>query len=346
MASVNISDLRKMSDLLLVHNGVPDDEVEIITESIVYAHRREKHTHGLFRIPIYIKKIQKKLMNAETRFTELKNTPVVSLFDANHGFGQVAGVRGMRICIDKAQKYGLGAVGIRNSNNFGTAGFIAEIASDKNMIGIVLGNSAPAIAPWGGKKAFMGTNPLAIAFPTDKNKGALVLDMATSVAARGKIRLAAKNGESIPDGWAFDPEGNPTNDPHKALLGSLKPIGDHKGFGLSLAIDILAGLLTGSAFGGDVKPLNSESEFSRYGHLFIAINIQFFTDFDEYLCKMDILEKNAKKHENRGCVFLAGEKSYIKFLKSHSFVSLKKDQIKEINAFALNSGVDYQIPFT
>jgi len=334
MTLVSLSDIKCVSEELLIYSGVSKKDAEIISDTIVYAHKRGKDTHGIIRVPIYLNKIKNKLMSPETKNKLIKENSIISVIDATHGFGQVAAFEGMKIAIEKAKKNGIGLVGIKNSNNFGTAGYFAEMAAKENMIGLVMGNSSPAIAPWGGEKPVFGTNPLAFAAPGGKNFPNIILDMATSVAARGKIRLAKKNNEKIPLGWAIDETGNPTDDPVKALMGSMLPIGEHKGYGLSLMIDILAGLLTGSAFGGDVKPLNTKEGFSKFGHLLIVLNTEFFMSKNDYNEKIAVLIQNVKNSGDPNKVFLPGENSYKKAKENNLFVKLTENQIKEINLLA------------
>ena len=309
---LSVASVRNTLMQLLDSFGVPRDQSEIIINSIVYAHQSGKGTHGLGRVPLYIKKIQSGFMSAVTGDELIRDSPVVAVMDAKNGFGQVAATKAMELCIKKATIHGIGLVGVRNSNNFGTASFIAEQAVTHGMIGIVLGNSGPAIAPTGGSRPIFGTNPLAIAFPNPMGKFPISLDMATSAVARGKIRQAAKNGEKIPFGWALDKNGQPTDDPLQALAGSMIPIGDHKGYGLSLVIDILAGLLTGSAFGGDVHPLGDMSANSNYGHFCMAINIEFFMSLDDWAKKTNLLFDNVKKATSVDYISIPGERSYIK----------------------------------
>ena len=311
MANVSIIELRKISQSVLMACGVSDSHSRIITDSIVYAHCRNKGTHGITRLPIYVQKINNGLLNPETPITVIKDTPVISVIDAGNGFGQVAAFNAMKMSIEKAKKLGVGITGVRSSNNFATAGFISELAVKYNLIGIVLGNSGPAIAPTGGKFPLLGTNPLAIAFPGTDSSKPISLDMATSVAARGKIRLAKKNGEKIPFGWALNSDGKPTNDPDEAISGTMVPIGEAKGYGLSLAIDILAGMLTGAAFAGNVKPLGCMTDFSNYGHLLVALNPSFFLTKEEYRLKIDYLIRKVKNTGDKNMVFLPGERSMI-----------------------------------
>lgn len=329
--------IRNISSEILLKIGVPDDDAEIIVNSIVYAHQRGKGSHGIGRLPIYARKIQEEYMTAETKLCAIKDDFAVCLYDAGHGFGQVAAYKGMEIAIDKARQYSVGVTGIRHSNNFGTAGFFVDLAAKNNMIGFIFANSSPAIAPIGGKTPIFGTNPIGIGFPGGNNKPAVILDMATSNAARGKIRLAAKNEESIPDGWALDSNGNPTTDPVEALKGSMIPIGGYKGFGLSLVVDVIAGLLTGSAFGGNVKPLNDKDGLSDYGHLMIAINIGSFLDIEEYTDKMDYLTKQVKECGEEGQIFLPGEHSYNLF--NSDTVNISDKQVDEINNLLKSLGM-------
>jgi len=311
---IAVKEISVISADILRISGVPDDHIKIIVDSIIDAHQRGRGTHGLGRLPIYVRKIQSGQMDPKTTITCLKSSPVVSTLDANHGFGQVAGIHAMRICVEKASKFGIGVATVRHSNNFGTTAFIAEEATRNDQIGIVLTNASPAIAPVGGKKPILGTNPLGIAFPSGELGFPISLDMATSLAARGKIRLAAKSGESIPLDWALDEAGIPTDDPVAALKGSMLALGGHKGYGLSLVIDILSGLLSGAAFGGGVRPLNCADGFSNNGHFVAAINIEHFMEKKVFDSRIAELVKNVKNTGEVGAVKLPGEMSSIRRL--------------------------------
>ena len=337
---VTISAVRNISKQILIHVGVSPEHTEIIVDSIVYAHQSGKGTHGLGRLPLYVKKIQAGFMAAETSTDLVKDTPVLAVMDAKNGFGQVAATKAMDLCINKANYYGIGLVGVRRSNNFGTASFITEQAAAKGMIGIVLGNSGPAIAPTGGSHPLFGTNPLGIAFPNPAGDFPISLDMATSVVARGKVRQAAKSNEKIPFGWALDGNGQPTCDPFQALEGSMIPIGDHKGYGLSLAIDILAGLLTGSAFGGDVHPLGDMSANSNYGHLCMTINVDFFMTIDEWSQKIAYLVSSIKSCGDPEKIRIHGESSHRSIRNSKEYVLVKNRVINDIESSASSLGIE------
>jgi L-2-hydroxycarboxylate dehydrogenase (NAD+) len=336
---VRTADLHAFAADVLRASGVPQDHADIVADSIVDAHRRGKGTHGISRLPIYVRKIRQGLMAPDTPISFVRDNPVIAVLDAHHGFGQVAGVRAIEMCIERAQRYGVGIIGVRRSNNFGVAGYFAAIAARNQMVGIVLANSAPAIAPTGGSRPVFGTNPLAVAFPGHAPEDAIVLDMATSVAARGRIRLAAKNAEDIPFGWALDANGKPTNDPAAALAGSMLPIGDHKGYGLSLAIDVLAGLLTGAAFAGDVKPLNHPDEPSNNGHLFVAISIDHFMEIGDYLRDVGSLRSRVKASGNKDEVLFPGESAAIRFAASRDYVVVGDAVFSELTALAGQLGL-------
>lgn len=341
MPRVSTASLASFSTAILKAVAVPDEQARIITDSVLYAHRRGKGTHGIGRFPIYVRKIQQGVMNADTVLAVVKERAAITVLDAQNGFGQVAGYKGMQRAVEKAGAFGIGAVGIRNSNNFGTAGFVAEVASQGGMIGLVFANSAPAIAPTGGSQPLFGTNPIGIAFPTPESIAPIVLDMATSVAARGKIRLAAKQGDRIPLGWALDAAGLPTDDPAAALKGSMIPIGGAKGYGLSLAVDVLAGLLTGAGFGGAVRPLASMEGSSGYGHLLLAIDIEAFMDREEYLEKIEALVEQVKSCGDR--VVLPGEGSAARAAQNHDHVDISAKQLEEVEVLVKELGLSVHL---
>lgn len=336
---VKVEDIRKISEEILIKAGVPVEHAQIVADTIVYAHIRGKHTHGLGRMHIYLRKIKENLMTADTPIEVLNDTGAIYHIDAHHGFGQVAAYYAMEEAIKRAKDYGIGFAAVKDSNNFGTAGYFAKMASEKHMIGMVFGNSAPAIAPAGGDKALFGTNPLSMSMPLETEECPFIFDMATSVAARGKIRLAAKNGENIPEGWALDKNGNPTTNAEEALEGSMLPIGGYKGVGLSMMVDVLAGMLSGAAFAGDVKGLNHKTDLSRYGHAIIAIDIEKFMGWEEYLKRAEYF--HTRVHECGG--ELPGEGSYKKSVENAEYVEIPDKQAIEISNIAEECQIELRL---
>lgn len=343
MGKVKIENLRETCIEILKYYGVSKDDAEIVAESIEYAHTRGKHTHGIGRMPIYIRKLKNNLMNPQTPMNIAKEMEAVVICDAQNGFGQVAAIKGADIAMKKARKFGVGIVGIKNSNNFGTAGFIGEHIVNEGMIGVIFTNSAPAIAPTGGIRSFLGTNPICFAFPSDGENPPIIFDMACSNAARGKVRLAAKNGEKIPHGWAVDENGNDTTDPNEALKGSMIAMGGYKGYGLAICVDLLAGMLTGSGFAGEVKNLNHPTEISRYGHFIIALNLQSFLSEYEYKTKLNYFIRKLRSCGEEGKVLYPGEKSFLQAKKNEMVIEIKDNMIIDLNELAKISGIEAQV---
>jgi LDH2 family malate/lactate/ureidoglycolate dehydrogenase len=265
-------------------------------------------SHGTIRVPEYVRRVESGVMDprAEARFVH--DEGAVGLLDGGNGFGQAAGCTAMRRAIDKAQALGIGLVGVRNSNHFGIAAYYAMMALDAGMIGLVMTNASPAINPFGTSTPLLGTNPIAVAVPAGVEKP-IVLDMSTSLVARGKIRFAALTGKEIPPGWATDADGEPTTDAKKALKGSLEPIGGPKGSGLSLIVDLLCGVLTGSCLTGEVKTIVDVSGPAKTGHIFGAIDIGRFIGREPFRQNVDAVIRRIKGLPARAGqkVFMPGE---------------------------------------
>lgn len=317
------SNLTEICNYYLKDNGL----VDILVETVIYAHQVEKHTHGISRLPKYFRKIDAGLMNPSAKVSFIKDNPIISVINANNGFGQFYTHKACELAIKKADKYGIGVIGVSNSNNFGIAGFFAKNIALSGKIGIVITNSAPAIAPYGGKKSLFGTSPIAFGFPTKDGGNPIVFDMACSQVARGKIRRNLKLEKEIPLGWAYDENGHPTIDPAEAIKGSLVAIGGYKGYGLSMSFDILAGILTGSGFAGKTKPLNHPTEISRYGHLVICMNIEHFISLSEYYESIEYMIGEILKED--GCK-VPGENSNMLYNQHLDFIDLPMDLVIEV----------------
>lgn len=293
---------------VLIKAGIKTEDAKIITDSIIFAELRNISSHGVVRLSTYVERIEKDVVNPNAEMVYLVNEGAIALLDANNGIGQVAGHKAMTKSISIAQDYGIGMVVVKNSNHFGVASYYSMIASEKGMIGIVLTNASPAIAPYGTKTPLLGTNPLTVAIPANKEKP-IVLDMAMSTVARGKIRLNALKNQDIPIGWALDEEGNATTDSNKALRGSLLPIGGVKGSALSLIIDILCGVLSGTSSIGEVKNITDMSGPSKTGHVFMAIDITKFISEGTFTRNIDLSINTIKSltplNENK--IYMPGE---------------------------------------
>lgn len=340
MPIVSLTSIDKVTRATLRKVGVEDSTIDIVLDTIHYANRRGVQTHGVGRLPLYIKKILSGTFNPKDECEIVKDFGAMAILDSHNGFGQVAAYKAIKLAIAKAKTYGIAVVGVRNSNNFATAGYFGELAAKNGMVSMIFANASPAMAPTGGSKAIMGTNPICYSFPSfSKKMNPILLDMATTQVARGKVRLAAKNGEKIPLGWAIDSEGKPTNNPDIALKGSLLPVGGYKGYGLSMFVDLFAGLLTGSACYGNVRPLSSLEEPSRNGHLFVLIDVEQFLTKEELSKELEKFEVAVKGCGEVGKVLLPGERGYKEMNNHVDSVLLSENQIVEINMIASTVGV-------
>ncbi len=198
------------------------------------------------------------------------------MINGNHKFGHYITVKAMDLAVKKASENGVGVVGIHNSNHYGIAGYYADLASVQDMIGIVISNTEPAMAPFGGKKALLGTNPITISIPSDDIHNYICVDMATSITARGKLLESKRKGEPIPEGLALDKDGKPTTDPEAGLEGSILPFGGFKGYALAFMFELLAGPLVSAACGEDVQGTATPDVMCTKGDLLIVINPEHF----------------------------------------------------------------------
>jgi len=229
-----------------------DSEAGLVAECLVRADMRGIDTHGVHFLTLLSSRVESRMIQIPTKVEVIRDEDATALLDGGNGLGQVAAHRAMEMCIGKARKFGTGSVAVRNTNHIGILAFYSSDMAERGLAGIVMCNGAASMSPWGGAEPFFGTNPISIAIPGDTGEP-VVLDMSSSVVARGKIRRAERMKEAIPAGWAFDANGNPTTDPSEAMKGTLMPIGGPKGYGLALMVDVLAGLLSGSQFGPHVK---------------------------------------------------------------------------------------------
>ncbi|MBR5118160.1 MAG: Ldh family oxidoreductase [Muribaculaceae bacterium] len=340
---VSIESLSKVVFDVLIKVGVSKEDSEIILDTILFANRRGVATHGVGRLPLYVHKIATGHYNPKNEIEVMANDAAYALLDAKNGFGQVVAFKATKMAIEKAKKYGIAVVGVRNSNNFGTAGYFGDMAAREGCAAMVYANAAPAIAPTGGNKTIFGTNPLCYAYPGDETHDPILLDMATTIAARGKIRMAAKNGEKIPLDWAIGPDGQPTDDPNVALKGSLLPIGGYKGYGLSMFVDIFAGMLTGSHFAGEVKNLSKMDEDSGNGHLFVVIDLDKFMTAEERKERIVRFYKAVKACGEEGKIFMPGEIEYNKQKKTGTTIYISNRQFEEVNAVAEEVGISSRL---
>jgi len=326
---------------VLTKAGLSPESSTIVTKSLMCAELRGIYSHGVVRLETYLKRVETGVMKLSAPITSEMDHGAVALLNANNTFGQVAGHRAMKLAIDKAREYGTGVVAVKNSNHFGVAAFFAGMAQEEDMVGCVFTHSSPAMAVFGTKTPLIGTNPVAIAIPAGKHLP-IVLDMSTSVVARGKIRYAALTGQGIPLGWARDPEGKPTEDANLALKGSLEPVGGAKGSGLSLIIDLLCGVLTNTILTGGVKTVTDMTGPAMTGHFFSALDVSKFIDINLFKANVDQVITNIKDLppvNQGGSIFMPGEIELLSELKRRKEgVPLDREVVDLLNGVAARYG--------
>ena len=312
MHSVDSEKLKKCVTGLFNSAGAPVDEAKIIADCLVEADLCGVDSHGITRIGGYVKKMEEGGFSKAASLQLIQESISTSYYDAHGSLGFVASVRAMNIAIEKAAKTGVAVVLVCNSSHNGIAGYYTRMAAQKNMIGFSCTNGPPAIAPWGSTERFHGTNPFSIAFPTKDEP--IVVDMATSIVARGKIILAARKGESIPSGWALDTKGNPTTDAKAALEGSVFPVGGIKGYTMAFAMDILSGVLSGSFFGTQFTDYDNPAKHQNVGQFFMALDIERFIGANNFLESIEVLKATIRalpRKEGVDKIYMPGEPEFI-----------------------------------
>lgn len=292
---VRAAELQGFVAALFEHAGLPPDDATIAAECLVLANLRGVDTHGVFRLPTYLKRLRKGLTRPrpDIRITRVAHSALH--VDGDGGTGSVVGTRTMSAAIDLAKETGVAIASVKHSTHYGMAAYYVMQALGADLIGLAFTNASPALPPWGGAAPLFGTSPLAVAVPGG-TRGPYVLDMAMSVLARGNVYVAAQAGTAIPPGLALDAAGRPTTDP-QALIdgGTMLAFGGVKGASLSMLMDIIGGVLSGAAFAGAVG--NPHMSFDRpqdVGHLFIVLRPDLFMPLDVFKARMDELVRVTK----------------------------------------------------
>lgn len=274
---------------ILQHHGLPQGHAEIVAESLLHANLRGVDSHGITRLPIYVQRLELGLVEPNPEIRVQADRGASFAVDGGNGMGAVVAMQAMDIALGRLEKFGSVTVGIYHSNHYGSGAYYAEKAVSMDAAAFIYSNAPSTMAPWGGIDPYFGTNPYTFAVPAGKH-APLILDMATSVVARGKIILAANSGEPIPPDWAIDKEGCPTRDAQEALEGSVLPFGGAKGYGIAFMIDIMAGALTGAGFGpriGDLyKNLQTPQNVGVFFHL---IHVGAFLPADTFKRRIDTM---------------------------------------------------------
>lgn len=291
--------------------GMNEKDAACVADHLVTADARGVYSHGIMRTSIYVNRFEHKGTDPKARPEILRQFGSTALVDGHNAIGMVSASYGMELAIDIAKKQGTSAVSITGSNHLGTCAYYAQMAAKQNMIGFCWTiNCGNIMAPWGGTEPQLGNNPFAIAMPC-KTRPDVVLDMATSVVARGKIVMARKTHSPIPETWAFDKNGRPTTDPEAGYWGTVRPFGDYKGYGLTFINAILSAILNNSSFGPTISDLYEEPDkIQNTGHLMQVINIDAIDNGEAFKERMDEAVsylKSCKRAEGVKEIYVPGE---------------------------------------
>lgn len=318
--------------------GVNDEDAGILADNLVDADLRGVHTHGSSLILGYSRRLREGGTKPHGQLTIISEAPATAVVDGNDGIGQVVATRAMRLAIEKARRCGIGAVSVRRSNHFGAAASYAMMALAHDMIGFATTNAGARIAPVGGASAVVGNNPLSYAIPAGSERP-IVLDMAQSVVAAGKIGMALRKGEQIPLGWALDLDGRPTQDPREGLAGLLVPIAGPKGFGLALAMDALSGALSAGSVGLDLSGPRPDDRALGVCHFLMAIDVSKFVPIEEFKARVDKLirdSKAARRAPGVDAIYLPGEIEYnLRDRRLHDGIPLLTSLVRDLEKMAV-----------
>lgn len=304
---MSVEALRGFMRQVFVRVGLPEKDAEVEADVLVWANLRGVDSHGVLRIEWYLELIDQRIMNIHPNIRIEKETLATSIIDADHALGPVVTTFAMQHAIEKARTAGIGWVLIRNTTHQGAMGYYPLMAAQEGMIGIAIVNGPPSMAPFGSKALGVHNTPLAICVPA-KKRHHLLLDIAMSVAAGGKLRLAKDRGTSIPLGWTLDKDGKPTTDPHLASI--LLPIAGPKGSGLALLFECLTGLMVGDPLLEPSLKKEPGANIHRQHGIVAAIDIGAFTDLEAYRAHVDgIIEeiKQLPRAEESAEILVPGE---------------------------------------
>jgi LDH2 family malate/lactate/ureidoglycolate dehydrogenase len=306
---IHPEDLRTFGTRVLAALGVPEEDGALVSDSLVQADLWGHQSHGLLRLPWYAARLRSGAMRAVTDPAVLSDTGPLVLLDGRDGIGQVLADRARALATERARTHGVGVVGVRNSNHFGTAMYFTRRAAHDGFVAVLTTNASPAMAPWGGREKVLGTNPWSIAAPAPDGR-VVAVDIANTAVARGKLHLAQSRGEEIPAGWALTADGAPTTDPAEGVLGVILPMAGHKGYAITFLMDVLSGALTGSSVGAGVHGPYEPEARSGCGHLFLALDPAAFGDpagYEERIRRLIGEVRSVPLAQGFDEVFLPGE---------------------------------------
>ena len=340
---------QQLSDLttsILESHGVPTADAALVADSLIQADLWGHQSHGVLRLPWYVERVRRGAMTAVAAPETLVDAGAMLLLDGRDGIGQVLTERARTEAVSRARIHGVGAVGVRNSNHFGTAMYFTRRAAADGCVAMLTTNASPAMAPWGGREKVIGTNPWSIAAPYGDT--AVAVDIANTAVARGKIYLARQRGETIPDSWALTPEGEMTTDAADAVHGVILPMAGHKGYAIAFMMDILSGVLTGSKSGKGVHGPYEADKPSGCGHMFLAIDVETLGSPQEFQDRVRGLIEEVKATplaKNSNDIFYPGEieDRNAARVREEGGLILPEQTLEDLRKLAGEAGIDASI---
>ena len=347
-AKIDPNRLLNFATAVYVATGMSQEDARLCADTLVQADLWGHQSHGVMRLSWYAARLKSGVCDPKAKPELVVDASGLALVDGHDGMGQVLTARAAQEAVRRAKAHGIAAVGIRNSNHFGTALYFTLMAAREGCVAFLSTNASPAMAPWGGRKKTVGTNPWSWACPAGSYPP-MVLDIANTGVARGKIYLAKQKGQSIPEGWALNAAGAPTTDPSEAIDGIILPMAQHKGYAIALMMDMLSGVLTGSGFGSQIAGPYQAERRSQAGQLMIALNIEAMQPLADFNARMEELIAQIKSvplAQGFSEVFYPGEIEARNDIKNRQQgLVLPDDTLGDLKKVAIEYGLQRHLPF-
>lgn len=340
------AELRTLTQQILRKTALAPADADIIADALMTSELRnlQGQGQGVRRVKAYVERLAQGFLDPTAPFEIVKASPALALVEAHNAPGTVVAVKAMRLAVEKAKVCGIGVVLVRHSTHFGSASYSASQALAQGCIGVSMTNAGPEMAPWGGIDNVLGTNPWAVAIPTGDGPAAMpiILDMALTMAGKGMMGWLMRDGRKMPTNWALTKDGAITDDPAQAMDGSLLPMGEYKGYGLSLITDVLTGVLGGGAFG--TVPYSDPAR-QDVAHQFIAYDIDWFMERAEFYARLQAfiaMIKGSRTRPGVAEILLPGELEWRRMQeKQREGVPLDPNIYAELRATAELVGVPW-----
>src|SRR5215510_14454188 len=327
--------------------GMPEADARLVADTLVQADLWGHQSHGVLRLGWYLDRIRNRVMNPVTQPEFVVDAGASAVIDGHDGVGHVLSVLAVKEAARRAKVHGIGAVAVRNSTHLGTCMYYTMMGAREGCVMLLTSNGGPAMAPWGGRKKIIGTNPWSVAAPVG-SRAPFVVDMAATGVARGKIYLARHEHRPIPLGWALNQAGEPTTDPQEALDGLILPMAEHKGYAIAAMVDMLSGVLTGSGFLSAVHSPYQTTHKSHCGHLLIAMDSARFQSLEAFTARMEAFVDEIKAvplAQGFDEVFYPGEiedNNDAKFRREG--LALPAETIADLRRIAQSTGLEGKLP--